>query len=422
MNGLPAALLLIACVMQGSESFMEGMIMAKASEKSTILVVDDEKLNLDLISILLRNRGFRALVASSAMEALSIIEAESPEVAIVDYMMPGMDGFSALKEIKRRFPDTYVIMFTGKGSEEIAVELMKAGASDYILKPFVNKDLIERVQKVLQIRRVELKNRELLCERENLLREIEGWNRELEARVQEKTIELKRAQAEIVQSEKLSTLGFFSAGMAHEIRNPLNSISLFVQLIRSGLDDPEKIDYTEKIMKEISRIDGILRKLLDAVKRPKFEIKEVLIDKIIDDTLGLFKSRVDMHKISVERDYRRIPPAIAADPLEIEQIFSNLFVNSIDEMHDGGTLKVLLDCNEKDIIIKVSDTGRGIPQGNLNKIFDPFFTTKKIGTGLGLSVVLRIVKTYQGRIEVENNAEKGVTFNITLPLAGQPPQ
>jgi signal transduction histidine kinase len=408
--------------MQGSESFMEGMIMAKASEKSTILVVDDEKLNLDLISILLRNRGFRALVASSAMEALSIIEAESPEVAIVDYMMPGMDGFSALKEIKRRFPDTYVIMFTGKGSEEIAVELMKAGASDYILKPFVNKDLIERVQKVLQIRRVELKNRELLCERENLLREIEGWNRELEARVQEKTIELKRAQAEIVQSEKLSTLGFFSAGMAHEIRNPLNSISLFVQLIRSGLDDPEKIDYTEKIMKEISRIDGILRKLLDAVKRPKFEIKEVLIDKIIDDTLGLFKSRIDMHKISVERDYRRIPPAIAADPLEIEQIFSNLFVNSIDEMHDGGTLKVLLDCNEKDIIIKVSDTGRGIPQGNLNKIFDPFFTTKKIGTGLGLSVVLRIVKTYQGRIEVENNSEKGVAFNITLPLASQPPQ
>lgn len=401
---------------------MEGFRMTKASEKSTILVVDDEKLNLDLISILLRNRGFRALVASSAMEALSIIEAERPELAIVDYMMPGMDGFSALKEIKRRYPDTYVIMFTGKGSEEIAVELMKAGASDYILKPFVNKDLIERVQKVLQIRRVELKNRELLCEREKLLREIEGWNRELEARVQEKTIELKRAQAEIIQTEKLSTLGFFSAGMAHEIRNPLNSISLFIQLIRSGLDDPEKQDYTEKIMKEISRIDGILRKLLDAVKRPRFEIKEVLIDKVIDETLGLFKSRIEMHKISVQRDYRRIPPPIDADPLEIEQIFSNLFVNSIEEMHDGGSLTVLLDYNEKAIIIKVSDTGKGIPQENLNKIFDPFYTTKKIGTGLGLSVVLRIVKTYHGRIEVENNPEKGVTFSITLPLTGQPPQ
>jgi len=337
-------------------------------------------------------------------------------------MMPGMDGFSALKEIRRRYPDTYVIMFTGKGSEEIAVELMKAGASDYILKPFVNKDLIDRVQKVLQIRRVELKNRELLRERENLLREIEAWNRELEARVQEKTLELQKAQAEIIQTEKLSTLGFFSAGMAHEIRNPLNSISLFAQLIRSGLDDPEKIDYTDKIMKEINRIDGILRKLLDAVKRPRFEIKEVLIDKIIDDTLGLFKSRIEMHKICVERDFRRIPPPIAADPLEIEQIFSNLFVNSIDEMHDGGILKVFLDHNEKDIFIKVSDTGRGIPQEDVNKIFDPFFTTKKIGTGLGLSVVLRIVKTYHGRIAVENTGGNGAAFNISLPLTDQTPR
>ncbi len=389
----------------------------KVSEKSTILIVDDEKVNLDLISILLRNRGFGTLVASNAIEALSIIEAERPDLAIVDYMMPGMDGFSALKEIRRRFPDTYVIMFTGKGSEEIAVELMKAGASDYILKPFVNKDLIERVQKVLQIRRVELKNRELLREREKLLREIEAWNRELEARVQEKTAELEKAQAEIIQSEKLSTLGFFSAGMAHEIRNPLNSISLFVQLIRSGMDDPEKIEYTEKIMKEISRIDGILRKLLDAVKRPRFEIRDVLIDRIINDTLGMFKSQIDLHKIRVERDFRRIPPPIAADPLEIEQIFSNLFVNSIDEMHDGGKLKIILDHNDKDLLIKVSDTGKGIPQENLNKIFDPFFTTKRTGTGLGLSVVLRIVKTYHGRIEAESKADKGTTFNISLPLA-----
>jgi len=400
----------------------QGMNTVTVQEQNTVLVVDDEKVNLDLISVLLRNRGFRALVASSAPEALTVIEAEKPDLAIVDYMMPGMDGFSALKEIRRRYPDTYVIMFTGKGSEEIAVELMKAGASDYILKPFVNKDLIDRVQKVLQIRRVELKNRELLRERENLLREIEAWNRELEARVQEKTLELQKAQAEIIQTEKLSTLGFFSAGMAHEIRNPLNSISLFAQLIRSGLDDPEKIDYTDKIMKEINRIDGILRKLLDAVKRPRFEIKEVLIDKIIDDTLGLFKSRIEMHKICVERDFRRIPPPIAADPLEIEQIFSNLFVNSIDEMHDGGILKVFLDHNEKDIFIKVSDTGRGIPQEDVNKIFDPFFTTKKIGTGLGLSVVLRIVKTYHGRIAVENTGGNGAAFNISLPLTDQTPR
>jgi signal transduction histidine kinase len=386
-------------------------------DKSTVLIVDDEKLNLDLISILLSNRGFGTLVASNAREALALIEAKKPELAIVDYMMPGMDGFAALKEIKRLYPDTYVIMFTGKGSEEIAVELMKAGASDYILKPFVNKDLLERVQKVLQVRKVELVNRDLLQEREKLLREIALWNRELEERVKEKTEELKKAQAEILLSEKLSTLGFFSAGMAHEIRNPLNSISLFVQLIKSGMEDPEKIEYTEKIMKEIARIDGILRKLLDAVKRPKFEIQNVCIDQVIDHTLEFLKSRIEMQGVKVERDYRAIPPAIKADPLEVEQIFSNLFINSIEEMHGGGALSVVLDHNDRDILIRISDTGKGIPPEHLTKIFDPFFTTKKIGTGLGLSVVLRVVNTYKGKIEARDTNGNGALFCITLPLS-----
>jgi signal transduction histidine kinase len=174
-------------------------------------------------------------------------------------------------------------------------------------------------------------------------------------------------------------------------------------------------------MKEISRIDGILRKLLDAVKRPKFEIKKVHLDEIIDNTLDFFRSRIEMHKVKVERDYRRIPPAIQADPLEMEQIFSNLFVNSIDEMHDGGILKVFLDHNDSNIHIHVSDTGKGIPHENLNKIFDPFFTTKKIGTGLGLSVVLRIVKTYNGKIEVRNTGGKGAHFCISLPLSDSKP-
>ncbi|MEI8355914.1 MAG: response regulator [Deltaproteobacteria bacterium] len=395
--------------------------MDNSLERSTILIVDDEKINLDLISILLSNRGFGTLIASSAEEGLALIEREKPELAIIDYMMPGMDGFVALKEVRRRFPDTYVIMFTGKGSEEIAVELMKAGASDYILKPFVNKDLLDRVRKVLTIRKVELENRDLLQERENLLREIALWNRELDRRVKEKSEELKRAQAEIIQSEKLSSLAFFSAGMAHEIRNPLNSISLFVQLIESGLEDPEKIEYSEKIFKEIARIDRILRNLLDSVKRPRFELKEVRIDQVINNTLDFLKSLIEMHKVEVKRDFRRIPPAIQADPLEVEQLFSNLFVNAIDEMHNGGTLKVFLDHDNKNIQINISDTGKGIPLENLDKIFDPFFTTKKIGTGLGLSVVFRIIKTYNGNIKVSNEHGKGALFCVSLPLSDSNP-
>ncbi len=387
-------------------------------QSGRVLIIDDEKVILDLTSIILKNRGYTVFTAVDAPSGFGIIESSQPELVLLDYMMPDMDGLTALKEIRRRFPDTYVIMFTGKGSEEIAVELMKAGASDYILKPFNNQDLADRIENVLKIRGIELKNRELLREREMLLAEIEAWNLELEARVHEKSEALQRAQAEIVQSEKLATLGYLSAGMAHEIRNPLNSISLFVQLIKSGMEDPEKLDYVEKILKEIDRIDGILRKLLDASKRPKFEIKEVLIDQVIDSTLDVFNPQIDLHKIKVERDYQTIPPAIKADPSELEQIFTNLFLNSINEMSSSGTLRVQLNHDDKYIIIRVSDTGKGIPPENIPYVFDPFFTTNSRGTGLGLSVVLRIVKNYKGKIEVEKSDAGGTTFCVRLPLNG----
>lgn len=381
-----------------------------------ILIIDDEKVILDLTSIILRNRGYQVFTAQDAMAGLEIVEAQQPELALLDYMMPGMDGLTTLREIRRRFPDTYVIMFTGKGNEEIAVELMKAGASDYLLKPFNNQDLAERIENVLHIREIEINNRELLREREHLLAEIEAWNHELEARVQEKSEALQRAQAEIVQAEKLATLGYLSAGMAHEIRNPLNSITLFVQLIKSGPEEPEKLEYIDKILKEIDRIDSILRKLLDASKRPRYEIRDVRVDQVIDGILDIFKPQIEVKRVTVERRYHRIPPAIPADASEIEQIFTNLFLNALHEMPENGTLGVELDHDDHEITIRVSDTGPGIPAENLPNIFDPFFTTKSSGTGMGLAVVLRIVKTYKGKIEVEKTGATGTTFRVRLPL------
>jgi signal transduction histidine kinase len=393
------------------------MTNSEKQPRGRVLIVDDEKVILDLTAIILKNRGYEVSTALSAQAGLAAIENERPELVLLDYMMPNMDGLTALKEIKRRYPETYVIMFTGKGSEEIAVELMKAGASDYILKPFNNQDMVERIESVLKLRAVELQNRALLSERERLLAEIADWNRELEARVQEKSEALTRAQAEIVQSEKLATLGYLSAGMAHEIRNPLNSIALFVQLIRSGLDEAERLEYVDKILKEVDRIDSILGKLLDASKRPRFEISEVRVDKVLENTLEAFTPQLNQKKIQVITEIRRIPPAIKADPMEIEQIFTNLFLNSIHVMPEQGTLRVQLDQDESYINLKISDTGPGIPPENLPNIFDPFFTTNSRGTGLGLSVVLRIVKTYKGKIEVEKSDADGTTFSVRLPLS-----
>ncbi|MBW2503124.1 MAG: response regulator [Deltaproteobacteria bacterium] len=382
-----------------------------------ILVIDDERMILDLTSMVLTNKGYSVLTINNALEGYQIIERHKPSLVLLDYMMPVVNGLEALKEIRKRFPETYVIMFTGKGSEEVAVELMKAGAADYILKPFSNTNLIERIENVLRLRSIELRNRELLEERERLLAEIEQWNHELERRVEEKSKELERAHVEILQAEKLAALGHLSAGMAHEVRNPLNSIGLFAQILRSGVDnDPEMVSYSEKIIHEVERIDSILVKLLSTSKRAPFELRSTHIEDVIEKALRPFEDVCQAQKIDVIRDFTNRSPEILADAEELGQVFSNLFANAIFEMDNGGRLAVALKHNPSELEVIVSDTGQGIPQDHLGKIFDPFFTTKDKGTGFGLSVVLRIVKNYGGRISVESEVGRGTSFHILLPI------
>lgn len=383
---------------------------------TTILVIDDEESILNLVVIILGKYGHNVVKAGSALQGLELIASLSPQLVILDYMMPGMDGLETLNKIRSGFPDTYVIMFTGKGNEEIAVELMKAGASDYILKPFNNQNLVDRVENVLRIRDVEIRNRDLTLEREQLLYEIKAWNEALEQRIQKESEALKKAHAEVVQSQKLATLGYLAAGMAHEIRNPLNSIALFVQLIKEGVEEAEKVEYIEKILKEVDRVDATLRKLMDTAKRPRFELVEVSIEDIIRRTLDSFTPQMSAQAVALKFSQLRGLPRLKADPVEIEQIFTNLLLNAIDEMPEGGKLAIELDCDDRDIFIRVSDSGKGIPAENLPNIFDPFFSTKNIGTGMGLSIVLRIVKNYGGKIEVVATGKSGTTFLICLPL------
>ena len=385
------------------------------SEK--LLVVDDERMILELTSMVLTSRGFDVSVVDNALDAYEMIEREQPALVLLDYMMPKVNGLDALKEIRKRFPETYVIMFTGKGSEEVAVELMKSGASDYVLKPFSNAKLVERIENVLRIRSIELHNKALIQEQERLLDEIESWNRTLEERVEQKTVELEMAHHEVLLTEKLAALGHLSAGMAHEIRNPLNSISLFAQVISSGLEDePEMKSYSEKIINEVERIDAILVKLLSTSKRSHFQLRTIHIDRVITTSLQPFLEQMNVQDVALQTELGEKTHSILADADELGQIFSNLFANALFEMKAGGTLSVTLESDDKEALITVSDTGGGIPEEHLNNIFDPFFTTKDRGTGFGLSVVLRIVKTYAGRINVESNSQ-GTSFQIWLPLA-----
>lgn len=390
-----------------------------SDSRATVVVIDDDLHILELTSVILSRKGYHVLTASTAHKGMEIISSRTPELALLDYMMPEIDGLATLREIKARYPDTYVIMFTGKGNEEIAVELMKGGASEYILKPFNNRDLLDRLENVLRIREIELHNKALQQEHVRLLEEIDNWNQELQKRVREKTEALQKAQSEIAQSEKLAALGYLSAGMAHEIRNPLNTISLFVQLMRQNSADQEQLDYLGKVLKEVDRIDAIIAKLLDASHRSRSISSDVQIDRVVDNTLDAFSLQIETGNIRVERLYHGVPPPIKADPADLEQIFTNLFLNAMDEMPCGGRLDIEIFEEGNHVVVRVGDSGGGITADTLPNIFEPFFTTKAHGTGMGLPVVQRIARIYQGSIVVEKSSPEGTVFRLEFPAVLQ---
>ncbi|GAC1472438.1 MAG: response regulator [Desulfuromonadaceae bacterium] len=384
--------------------------------KVSVVIIDDDRGLLELTSLILSNNGFQPYVADRAHEGFELISRHSPELVLLDYMMPEMDGLSALQLIKSRFPDTCVVMFTGEGSEEVAVELMKNGASEYILKPFNNRNLVERLKNVLRIREIELHNRELQKQQERLLFEIEQWNLEHQKRVREKSEALQHAQQEIVQSEKLAAMGYLSAGMAHDIRNPLNSSSLFVQLMRQTTTEPDQLEHQAKILKEVDRIDAIIRKLLDASRRTRVISPKVQINQVIDNAIEAFLPQIESRKIQVDRQYHCTPSPITADSAELEQIFTNLFLNAMDAMSCGGRLVIEVFEKDSRVIVRVGDSGNGIAEDVLPRIFEPFFSTKSRGTGMGLPVAQRIARMYEGSMEVEQSSPEGTTFRLEFPV------
>lgn len=381
-----------------------------------ILVVDDDRVILELASIVLRSDGYSVRTASDGIQALNFLAEEPFELVLLDFMMPKKDGLEVLREIKEKSPDVAVIIFTGMGSENIAVSAMKAGAADYIIKPFRNHDLLERTAAVLRSRRLELHNRELLAERERHLHEIEQWNVELERRVAEKSQELESAHSEIIQAEKLATLGHLAAGLTHEIRNPLNSINLFAQILKNNADaPPQSVEFLERIQSEIDRIDNLLIKLLSVSRAQSRIHSAVEVAAVAEEVLSSFQPQLAALNIRLQQKIVATSP-FYGDEEEIRQVFTNLISNALHAMPGGGELWLSVLPLPNAIRIEVGDTGCGIPLEHQARIFDPFFTTRPKGIGFGLSGVLRIIKSYNGKISLTSQIDEGTTFTVLLPL------
>jgi len=251
--------------------------------------------------------------------------------------------------------------------------------------------------------------------RQNLLDSYEN----LEKKVEERTEELKQAQYQIMQQEKMASLGLLASGIAHEIGNPLTSISSLTQVLRRRLKDEINVDYLNTIMKNIDRISRIVRELVDFSRPSSYELKLSDINQIVQSAVGIVK--YDKRSKDIEFDLSLDPnlPGTVLVADQLLQVFINILFNAVDAMQGyGNKISVSTRTEDNHIIIIIKDTGCGIPPENINKIFEPFYTTKEVGkgTGLGLSVSYGIIRNFNGEILVDSEVDKGSTFTIRLPI------
>ena len=235
-------------------------------------------------------------------------------------------------------------------------------------------------------------------------------------------------EAQLSQSDKLSSIGLLAAGVAHEVNTPLAVISSYAQMLSKQLQgDPQKSAVMEKITRQTFRASEIVNNLLNFSRTSGTEFGDVDVNKIIVDTMALLEHQFKTTKIRVEDELSSHLPAISGNAGRLQQVFLNLFLNARDAMPQGGTLRVATS-NGDGVSVMVSDTGSGIAQEHIRRIYDPFFTTKTSpqnsqqsrGTGLGLSVTYGIIQEHAGKIRVESRPGEGTTFYLDFPLTRKP--
>ena len=245
---------------------------------------------------------------------------------------------------------------------------------------------------------------------------------------------VKRLEAQIRRSDRLASLGTLSAGMAHEIKNPLVSIKTFTQLLPERYQDSEfRETFSNLIGHEIDRIDSLVNQLLRFARPAKPLLKPMHVHEVLEKSLMLVGHRLYQKEIKLTRSWDAEVDTIRADADQLEQVFLNFFLNAMDAMEHGGELNVETQIRTADnwvgnigtmsatdtrevLYVTVRDNGEGISEEDVGHVFDPFFTTKDYGTGLGLSVVHGIIQEHGGQIEVESEKARGTAFHISLPL------
>jgi signal transduction histidine kinase len=223
---------------------------------------------------------------------------------------------------------------------------------------------------------------------------------------------------QMLQTEKLTSLGLLAAGVAHEVNTPLAVISNYIQMLAKQIPAEDAKQLTiDKIVRQTFRASEIVNNLLNFSRTGGAEFREVDLNALLDETLLLVQHPMKTAKVTTLRNYGADLPLVVGSPNRLQQVFLNFFLNARDAMPNGGMLEVRTSAPNGSVEVEITDTGMGIPAENLHRIFDPFFTTKSSGrgTGLGLSVSYGIIKEHAGKIDVRSTPGKGTSFRLEFP-------
>lgn len=259
----------------------------------------------------------------------------------------------------------------------------------------------------------------VFIENARLVDELRLAAAELEARVEQRTRELRETQAQVIRAEKMAAVGRLAASVAHEVNNPLQAITLHLQLIAEERLSPSTDEQIAIVSQELARIAAIVQRLLD-FQRPKDGVKSAQdIPALIDDVLALAGKQLQHSGIEITREIDSSLAPVMADGDQLKQVFLNLVLNAVEAMPDGGELRIGGHPSNGTVLITFTDSGAGIKVDDMPQLFEPFFSTKHTGSGLGLAVSQEIVTHHGGKLEAANKSDGGAIFTVSLPAYGE---
>lgn len=395
-----------------------------------VLIAEDGRVSRKLLETTLSKWGYVVVSTCDGMEAWDALRVEDPpRLVVLDWMMPGLSGIELCKKIKGRDTGSYIyiILLTSRSEKEDIVTGLDSGADDFVSKPFDLNELRSRLDVGARI----LEYEAALDEKSKQLSRYAS---------QMETLAEERAK-QLVNAERMATIGIMAAGIVHEINNPLTFISSNIQILKSVWADLEravkesvekatgntkKLKFIQKelphilegAMVGVKRISIIVQGLRVYVRHDKGERNFCSINNCLEQALVICNHALK-HHVTVKKYFDEGLPKIKANELQLEQVFINLFVNAADaiQTRGEGVLKIIVTRKEQFISIIIEDNGPGIPQEKMKSIWDPFYTTKEVGkgTGLGLAISQQIIKDHNGNIQAENVPGNGARFIVELP-------